>query len=202
MDLEAILKTIKNLPHKDDGRVYVSALAPITKEIGVDHALAVSLWRTGQKAAREVAVRIADPCEMHMSMLDDWVRDLDDWGLTDALTGHLVKYTPYAVDKAHEWAKRTPEFERRAGFATIAQMAWTQNDFTNDVFLNFLPVIKETATDDRFYVKKSVNWALRDIGKRNAVLQKHAQKLALELQQSNNKTARWVGMHRYTEITT
>lgn len=198
MHLESVLKELEALP--DRGDVYISDLKPLLKKIKKDHALACELWQTGNRAARHIAVRVADPKLSDENLLEDWVRDLEDWGLTDAFTGHLVKYTSFAVSKAFEWAIREPEFERRAGFATIAQMAWARNDFEDEVFLRFLSVIEKTATDDRFYVKKATNWALRDIGKRNIVLRKQAQALALKLQTMDNKTACWVGRHRSREI--
>ena len=202
MDIEQILEQIKKLPRKDEGEIYLSSLKPLIKNLGKDHHLAIRLWETKNKAAREIAVRIAEPEKTNEELLEKWVKDLNEWGLTDAFTGHLVKYTSFAVSKSYEWAEQEPEFIRRAGFATIAQMAWAKNDFDDTVFIKFLPLIDKMASDDRFYVKKAVNWALRDIGKRNPKLQKHAQQLKKKLQQSDNKTACWVGKHRCKEFMT
>lgn len=198
--LELTLQEIANLPHKKDGKVLIGALNNLVPRLKNDHALAVQLWDTEISAARQLAVRIADPNQADETLLEKWVGDLADWDLTDAYTGQLVKYTKHSVPKAYAWAKRPAEFERRAGFATIAQMAWSKNEFGDAVFIDFLPCILEAATDRRLYVKKAVNWALRDIGKRNSSLRHHAQRLSSQLQSSSNKTAKWIGTHRSHEI--
>lgn len=200
MDVVSVLKEIERLPQKEKGQVYLSALKPLMQKIGRNHNLAIQLWDTGDENARELAVRVADPKQADNLLLEIWVKDLKTWMLTDSFTGHLVKYTTHAVEKSYEWVERESEFERRAGFATVAQMAWSKDDVQDDVFISFLPCIEAASDDDRLYVKKAVNWALRDIGKRNEKLRTHAQSLALKLQKSDNKTMRWIGTHRFREI--
>lgn len=194
------LDALARLPRKKDGKVLIGALNRLVPAYANDHGLAVALWDSGDAAARQLAVRIADPARADDALLEHWVRDLADWDLTDAFTGHYVRRTGLAVAKAHDWAMRTAEFERRAGFATMAQLAWSKTAFDDDVFIAFLPLIEDAAADERLYVKKAVNWALRDIGKRNDALRAHAQRTALMLQASDDRTARWVGRHRMREV--
>lgn len=194
------MRELKSLRRKRDGDVYNPDIVAIGSRIGPSHVQAMALWDTGYDAARELAVHIAEPDKFTIKCAEKWVRDLDEWGLCDGFTGRLIRYCPYAVDKAHEWARRDSLYERRAGFSLMAQMAWQKNDFHNHVFMDFLPLVAEFATDDRLHVKKAVNWALRDIGKRNPYLSKKALAVALRLKKSDNKTARWVGTHRMGEI--
>jgi 3-methyladenine DNA glycosylase AlkD len=195
-----VIKELQKIPRKNDGRIYVTHLKPLVQSIGHDQEMANFLWAQGDAAAKEVAVRVADPHIVTLTTLQQWVRDLNEWGITDAFAGHLVKNSGHGIHLAFEWAKRKPEYEKRAGFATIAQMAWAKNDVQDETFLDFLPVIKANANDDRHHVKKAVNWALRDIGKRNNRLQKQAQNVAIDLQESSKKTEKWVGSHRIKEI--
>lgn len=199
MQVEDIIKYIETLPHKEDGRVYITSLKPLIRDLDLCREDALCLWNHGSHGAREVAIRAINLSQMNEALIESWVKDLDSWDMTDALTAK-VRYTPYAVSKAFEWHKREREFERRASFALIAQMAWEKNDFKDDIFLDFLPIIEDKASDNRLYVKKAVNWALRDIGKRNENLRQAAQSLAYQLQESDHSTKRWVGKHRFQEI--
>lgn len=191
---------LRKLRRKRDGDIYHPDLKPFVQEIGICHDTALALWDTGYDAARELAVFVADPARVDEKFLERWVVGLNEWGLCDGFTARLVRGTPFAVAKAHEWAAREPEYERRAGFSLMAQMAWQKNDYADKVFRDFLPLVERYAEDDRLYVKKAVNWALRDIGKRNEALARHALKTAERLQKSDSKAARWVGSHRIKEI--
>ncbi len=203
--LPQLYKAIQSLRRKDDGHIYITDAAPLIAAVGVHHDFALALWHSGgtsgDVAHREIAVRIADPALADEALLESWVAELDEWGLTDSFTGYVVKYTRWAEDKAFEWADRAALYQRRAGFATIAQMAWTRRyPAADDMFIRFLPLILRHAPDSRLHVKKAVNWALRDIGKRNALLCAHAIETAKKLQSSPDKTARWVGTHRCGEF--
>ena len=192
---------LKQLRRKRDGDIYTPDLAPFVREFGPDHDLAIKLWDTGYDAARELAIQLAEPARITSSFLEDWLTGLNEWGLCDGFVARLVRPTKFAVPKARAWAKREPEYEKRAAFALMAQMAWQQNEHGDDVFLGFLPIIERHAEDDRFYVKKAVNWALRDIGKRNPKLARKSLAVAKRLQSSDSKAARWVGTHRIREVT-
>lgn len=198
--MKEILAELKALRRKADGDVYDPDLKKIAKAVGTDHELAIRLWDTGYDAARELAIHLADPGKATEKLLEQWVGDLDEWGLCDGFTARLVRNTSFAVEKAREWAGREPEYERRAGFSLMAQMAWQKNAHPDKVFAAFLPIVEKYATDDRYYVKKAVNWALRDIGKRNGVLKEKALAVSQRLRAHPDKTARWVGTHRMKEV--
>ena len=194
-----ILKTLSGLRRKDRGDIYITDLKPLIDKHAQDHRLALRLWATGDMAAREQAVRIADPAQLNKDMAEAWLSDLDEWGLTDAFAS-LIKETGYAVPRAEAWAQREPEFEKRAGFSLMAQLAWTKNDLEDHVFTGFLQHIEKGASDERLYVKKAVNWALRDIAKRNDHLRQQVCGVAERLRLSDDKTVRWVATHRDNEF--
>jgi len=204
MPAHPALTALARLPRKADGKVSITALDRLVREYGPDHDLAVMLWETGDAAARQLAVRITDPGRVDAALLERWVRGLADWDLTDAFAAHTVRHTALAVDKAREWAGRSAEFERRAGFATMAHLAVrgarAQHAIDDAVLIGFLPLIEAAATDERYYVKKAVNWALRGIGKSSPALAAHAERTARRLQASDDRTARWVGRHRMGEV--
>ncbi len=176
------------------GSIYLLKLA---KQVGRNQALAKEMWQQSKiLGARSLATRICEPKLMSASDLDMWLKDIHDWGTCDGFCAHVVRETPFAVDKVFEWVAREGEFERRAAFLTIAQLAWKKSDISDKVFASFLPLIEQYADDERYFVKKAVNWALRDIAKRNDVLKKKALKVIGKLQGSDNKTVRWVGTHR------
>lgn len=199
-ELKTILSELKTLRRKPDGDVYTSDLDIIARPYRKNHDLALSLWGNGSLAARLLATRIIDQEKITEDLLEEWLPDLNEWGLCDGFCASVVRPTKWAVAKCHEWAAHEPEFERRAAFATMAQLAWQKNGHPDSVFLTFLPLIEQFAHDDRLYVKKAVNWALRDIGKRNASLQPYVLAVAERLQNSGDKTVRWVGRHRIKEV--
>lgn len=201
METKKILTALKKLRTKSDGDFYLPDLTPYIKQYKNRHDLALDLWPTGNKAARTLAYNIADPEKVTERLIDKWVKDLDSWDLCDGFTAILVRSSAFATTKPFEWVHRDETYIRRAGFSLIAQMAWQKNDFKDALFKKFLPLIERYADDDRLHVKKAVNWALRDIGKRNEALRPHALKTAARLQKSDDKTTRWVGTHRMKEIT-
>ncbi len=198
--VDQVYDELAKLPHKREDEPYLTEVVKMVRRMESDHELALALWATGRYTAREVALRIMDVEQADNALLESWVRDLDRWDLTDGFAGMLVCFTPYAKRKVTKWAKRKPEFERRAAFALLAHMTLRKVDFSDGDLLELMPLIEEYATDDRLYVKKAVNWALRNIGKRNMHLQDHAQMMAEKLMASDDKTARWVGSHRMKEI--
>ncbi|MCP4354689.1 MAG: DNA alkylation repair protein [Proteobacteria bacterium] len=201
--IKNILNQLESLPRYEfhgTKHIYNKHIIKLAKEIGKNHTLAKELWLHDILGAKLLAIHIAEPQVMSSKELDQWLKKLNSWGNCDAFCAHLVRETPFALDKAFQWAEKTKEFERRAGFSMIAQLAWKKNNFKDEDFISFLPLIEKYSTDERYYVKKAVNWALRDIGKRNGNLRKHALVLALKLQKSDNKTTKWVGTHRIKEI--
>ncbi|HTK85011.1 MAG TPA: DNA alkylation repair protein [Patescibacteria group bacterium] len=198
--MKQLLAELKDLRRKPDGDVYDPDIKKIAARLGTDHKLAQVLWDERDTATQALAIYIVDGDRFTERMAEKWVKGIGEWGICDSFTAKLIRPKPFAVPKAHEWAEREREYERRAAFSLMAQMAWQENGHADAVFIEFLPVIEKFAHDERLYVKKAVNWALRDIGKRNANLQKHARKMAQKLSKSSDKIVRWVGTHRISEI--
>jgi 3-methyladenine DNA glycosylase AlkD len=144
---------------------------------------------------------IADPAEMTAAEMDRWVSGFDSWDVCDQVCMNLFERTPFAGKKIRQWSRREEEFVRRAAYALIACLAWHDKDAPDVVFTGFLPIIKRGATDERNFVKKSVNWALRNIGKRNPRLNRAAVSTAKEISRLDSKSARWIGADAIRELT-
>ncbi len=164
-----------------------------------DHALALALWGYGIHEVRGLATLVEDPRQVTRGQVERWVRDCDNWAVTDALA-FLVDRTPFAETKAHAWSARRAEFVKRAGFAIMAGMAVHRKELPDEVFLRFLPVIAREATDERNFVKKAVNWALRQVGKRNPRLCRAAIAEARRIQKLDSRSARWIAADALREL--
>ena len=165
-----------------------------------DHDLALALWDTGVHEARHVAAMIDDAALVTKGQMDAWARDWDSWDICDGCCFHLFDRTPHAIDKAFRWANRTHEFVKRGAFALMASLAIHDKAAPDDLFRSFLPVIESAATDDRTYVKKGVNWALRQIGKRNAALHADAVARAERIAGIDARAARWIASDALREL--
>ena len=173
--------------------VPMAKMQAVAKPLGRDHALAAALWETGWYEARMVACMIDDPAQVTPAQLDAWRTDFDNWGIVDTVCFKLFDQVPFAHDRVAAWAGLNDEFGRRAGFALLACCALHGNGSDED-FLRGLRLIENGATDERNFVKKGVNWALRAIGvKKSPVLRAAARELAAKLAASSDKTARWNG---------
>ncbi len=180
--------------------VSVNALRAMARGVR-DHELAAQLWATGIHEAQMLAAMVDDPTQVTPAQMDAWAAEFDSWDLCDTVTGTLFDKTPYAVDKALEWAGREEEYVRRAGFALMAWLAVHDKKASDETFLRFLPVIAAHAGDGRKDVKKAVNWALRQIGKRRSpVLYAAALETARALAKSDTAAARWVGKDAVREL--
>ena len=180
--------------------ISVSDLRQIGRAHRRDHALALELWETGVSEAMILAAVIDDPKQVTRPQMDRWVRMCDNWGLTDALGFGLFDRTPFAEAKAHAWSRRKAEFVKRAGFALMAGMAVHRKELPDDVFLRFLPVIRRESNDERNFVRKAVNWALRQIGKRNPALRRAAIAEARRIRKLDTKSARWIARDALREL--
>jgi 3-methyladenine DNA glycosylase AlkD len=180
--------------------IRVTALRTYARTLGRDHALAAALWRSGIHEARMLATLVDDPAEVTERQMEAWVRDLDSWDLCDGLCGNLLDRTPFAFDKAAEWSGREREFEKRAGFALMAWTAVHRKDVDDEPFEAFLPIIVAQATDERPYVRKAVNWALRQIGKRNHRLNRSAIRTARRIRALDTRSARWIASDALREL--
>ena len=181
--------------------VSVPALRKLAESIGKDHHLAQDLWDTGLHEARELATMIADPKQVTEDSMEQWVKDIDSWDVCDHCCGNLWDKTPFAYRKARDWSRRPEEFVKRASFSLMAALAVHDQAASDDAFIKFLPIIKRESVDERNFVKKAVNWALRQIGKRNRNLNRQAIKTGREIQKLDSKPARWIAADALRELT-
>jgi 3-methyladenine DNA glycosylase AlkD len=180
--------------------VSMPTMRKIAKQVGRDHQLALDLWKTGIAEARIVASIIDDPKRVGEAQAEKWVRDFNSWDVCDQVCQNLLEKVPWVWQKISEWAERDEEFVKRAAFALIACLAWHDQSATDEQFTQFFPTLKQGATDERNFVRKAVNWALRNIGKRNRKLNKAALKLAKEIGRMDSKAARWIAADAIREL--
>jgi 3-methyladenine DNA glycosylase AlkD len=213
--LEEVLQKLKSKARPDqlkgmaryaivgEGRLGVSVpeMRKLAKEIGKDNSLAQELWKTGIPDARIVAGLVGEPDKLTDKQMEEWVKDIDSWDVCDQLCMNLFEKTPLAVKKIHDWCGREEEFVKRTAFSLIACLAWHEKGADDEKFIRLFPVIKTGATDERNFVKKAVNWALRNIGKRNPVLNRAAIELAQEIKELDSKAARWIANDALRELT-
>lgn len=186
---------------KNNLGVSVTTIRKLAKEIGKDHKLAGKLWSTGIRDARMVAALIDEPKLVTEKQMETWVLDFNSWDICDHCCGHLFDKTEFSYQKALDWSKRDEEYVKRAGFALMAWLAVHDKKTEDKEFISFLLVIKRESTDSRNYVKKAINWALRNIGKRNLNLNKKAIKTAKEIKKLDSKSARWIANDAIRELT-
>ncbi len=177
----------------------VPALRRIAKTLGHDHALALALWDTGIPDARIVAGMVAQPAKLTAKQMDAWARDFSSWDVCDQVCGAFLA-SPLAWRKVAVWAARPEEFVRRAAFALLATLAVHDKQANDQRFVAALALIEAAASDERNYVKKAVNWALRNIGKRNPALNAAAIAAARRIQQQGTKSARWIAADALREL--
>ena len=186
---------------KNNLGISIYKLRPLAKDIGKDHELALRLWDSGIHDARLLAVFIEDPAKVTSNQMDSWVQDFDSWDVCDQACTSLFDVTPYSWKKIYEWAEREEEFVKRAAFSIIAGLAVHNKKASDDKFEELFPLIKKHSVDERNYVKKAVNWALRNIGKRNISLNKKAIKIAKEINRTDTKSAKWIASDAIRELT-
>jgi len=213
-DVKTIIRKLKSLssPENIEGMARFSIspdkafgiskpeLRTLAKEIGKDHKLALELWKTGYLEARIIASLIDEPEKVTESQMNSWVKDFDSWDVCDQCCINLFDKTPFALKKIKEWSRAKEEYVKRAAFSLLAVIAVHDKKAANSVFIKFFPIIKRESTDKRNFVKKAVNWALRQIGKRNINLNKEAIKLAKEIQKIEDKTAKWIASDALKEL--
>lgn len=170
------------------------------KSIGKNHRLALELWETGYHEARHIASMIDDPKLVTKSQMNKWVRDFNSWDICDGTCSNLFRKTPFAMEKIYEWCERKEEFVRRAGFSLLCYVACHDKKRDDKEFLDFFPFIKKHSVDERNFVKKAVNWSVRQMGKRSRFLNKEALTLAYEIQKIDSKSARWIANDAIREL--
>jgi len=181
--------------------VSIPVIRKIAKEIGIDHPLAQKLWASKIHEARILAAMIDDPKKVTETQMERWVKDFDSWDVCDQCCSNLFDKTAHAFQMARKWSSRKEKFVKRAAFALMAALAVHNKNSTNAQFQSFLPIIELESTDERNFVRKATNWALRQIGKRNMRLNLLALKTARQIQKKNSKSARWIASDAIRELT-
>ena len=181
--------------------ISIPVLRRIAGEIGTDHRLAQALWASGVHEARILAGFIDDPARVTPAQMNRWAAAFDSWDVCDQVCSSLFDRTPFAFQKAIEWTRRREEFVRRAGFVLMAALAVHDRQAPDEPFERFLRIIARGSADERNFVKKAVNWALRQIGKRNRRLNRKAIAQAKVIQQMPSRAARWIAADAVRELT-
>src|SRR5438046_8730162 len=181
--------------------VSIPQLRDLGKRVEKNHELDEKMWKTGIHEARILASMIDDPTKVSEAQMEEWAADFDSWDVVDGCCGNLFDKTKFANRKAEEWSVRKEEFVKRAGFVLMAELAIHNKEASNKTFLDFLPVIVREASDERNFVKKAVNWAVRQIGKRNSALNAAAIRTCHEIAKSESRSAKWIAADALRELT-
>jgi 3-methyladenine DNA glycosylase AlkD len=179
--------------------ISIPTLRAIAKRSGRDHALAERLWQSGIHEARILAGMVDDPGKVTKRQMDRWAKDFDSWDVVDGVCDLFVK-TPHAYEKAHAWSSHKKEYVKRAAFTMIAYLTYRDKAARDADILQFLPVIRREAGDERNYVKKAVNWALRNTGKRNRRCNAAAIKCAERIRADGTRSGRWIAADALREL--
>ena len=172
----------------------------LARRIGKNHALGLALWSTGIQDAKILAGLICEPEKVTAAQMELWVKDFDNWDSCDGTCCHLFVFADAAWEKAFAWTKRKDEFQKRGGFALAAYLAYRDKAAVDATYLRFLKVIEREAGDERNFVRKAVNWALRNIGKRNSKLNRAAIAAARRLRKKESRAARWIAADALREL--
>jgi len=179
----------------------IPELRKIAKIVGKNHKLALRLWDSGIHEARILAGYIEEPEEITEKQLEKWVKSFDSWDIVDQVCSACLDKTSFAKKKIFELSERKEEFVKRTAFTLMCCLSVHDKNMPDREFINFFPIIKKAATDERNFVKKAVNWALRQIGKRNKRLNRKAIRLAKEIKGINSKSAKWIASNALSELT-
>lgn len=180
--------------------IYHKDLKILAKEIGKNTDFGVQLFETGIYEARILCSKICKPHEVTEEMMETWVKTFRTWEICDSFCMELFKYNNLAVEKAFDWSLSDEEFTKRAGLVLMAVYGFADKKANNSIFESFLPVLIREANDERTYVKKAVNWALRQIGKRNIDLQQQAIETAKNIAKEKSKSAQWIAKDALKEL--
>ncbi|MCC8034377.1 MAG: DNA alkylation repair protein [Rikenellaceae bacterium] len=176
-------------------------LMSMARELGKDQPLALALWKTGIHEAMIIAAMVSDPAAFTPELMDSWCEDFDSWDICDQVCMKVFRYTPHAREKIYQWAVREEEFVRRAAFALMATCAVIDKTSKDEQFEPWFDLIAAASDDERNFVKKAVNWALRQLGKKSPGLWHKAIAVSEELMLSNSRSARWIAADATRELT-
>jgi len=187
-------------PHNTLG-IDIYTLRKLAKPLNPDHHLALGLWESGIHEARILASMVDDPAQATEVQLEAWVADFDSWDVCDQVCDNLFQHTSFAYPKAFGWSECSQEFVKRAGFVLMACLAYHDKSAPEEKLAQFFPVILQASDDGRNFVKKAVNWALRNLGKRSQTLNAQAITVAKEIQARGTRPARWIAADALRELT-
>jgi 3-methyladenine DNA glycosylase AlkD len=180
--------------------VSMGMIRRLAKQAGKSHELALELWDSGIHEARILATIVDEPGSVTRRQMDTWARDFDSWDVCDQACQNLFWLSPHAWTMAEKWARARPEYVRRAGFALMARLAFRTPGDADERIEAFLPLILEAADDERNFVKKAVNWALREIGKRGPQCRQSAIAAAEQIRRLDTRSARWIAADALREL--
>jgi 3-methyladenine DNA glycosylase AlkD len=180
--------------------ISIPILRKTAKSIGKNHQLALDLWDSGIHEARILAALIDEPAKVTSIQMDKWVADFDSWDVCDQVCMNLFDKSEFTDEKIGKWAKDEREYVRRAAFALIAALSFHDKNRSDKNFEKFFPLIQKYSIDERNFVKKAVNWALRQIGKRNQSLMKKAILCAEDIEKMDSRSARWIAKDALREL--
>ncbi|SEQ90447.1 DNA alkylation repair protein [Pedobacter rhizosphaerae] len=180
--------------------IRVPNIRALARQVGKNQELSLMLWETGIHEARLLASFIGDYKQVNETQINAWTNDFNSWDICDQACGNLFVKTPYFKSKVFEFSQAEAVFVKRTGFVLMAEAAVHLKKEPNETFLSFLPIIEREAYDNRNFVKKAINWALRQMGKRNAALHAHAVQTANNILAQNNKNANWVALDALREL--
>lgn len=218
MTSDEIIKQLKSLENPENvagmkrfgitAKKAFGVSAPVLKNLAKEikkqtenrHELALELWKTGIHEARIIAYLIDDPKKVSEKQMDDWASDFDNWAICDGACGHLFCRTEFAYKKSFEWSESENEFVKRAGLVLPAWLAVHDKEESDEKIAEFLPLLEKHAGDERNFIKKAVNWSLRQIGKRSLFLNDLAIETAEKIKARNTKPARWIAADALREL--
>jgi len=180
--------------------IYMKDLKELVKQLPKDDQLALELFDSGIYEARLLCSKLFNPKNLTEELMEKWIVVFDNWEICDSFSMTIFARSRFALQKIHEWADREPEFERRAAFATLAAYCMADKKAENAVFEGFFPLIQKAASDERNFVKKAVNWSLRNMGKRNIDLNRQAIQVAKEILKLESKPAKWIAKDALREL--
>ncbi len=181
--------------------IYHKDLKVLAKKIPKSDEIAIELFDTDIYEARLLCSKLYNPNNLSEELMDQWVSTFENWEICDSFCMGLFAKSRYAVPKANEWSKREREFEKRAGFVIMAAYCMADKNAPNETFEQFFPSIVSECTEERLYVKKAVNWAIRNIGKRNVDLRSKAISVCKEMLEIGDKSAKWIATNALKELT-
>jgi len=176
-------------------------LHTFARRLGKNQALAEELWSSGVHEAKILAALIGEADRITSAQMERWVRGFDSWDVVDSACCYLYAYAKPAWKKIYAWSHRSAEYEKRAAFSLAAYLAYKDKTASDAHFKKFLKVIEREARDDRNFVRKAVNWALRNLGKRNLALNRSAIRAAERIRQQPSRSARWIASDALRELT-